>query len=110
MSDQKKVDAVSSAEMAARRRLAEPVAAMDRAAEREADKGLKVPPVAMAPPVEPSPAYRPYRVMLDPETQRLYTEVIDKQTGDVLLRIPPAYVPPEEELDGAATERREVEL
>lgn len=37
-------------------------------------------------------AIRPYRVTLDPETSRLTTEVVDTQTGEVLLRIPPESV------------------
>lgn len=110
MSDQKPVEAVSSSESAARRRVAEPVPPMDRVADREADKNVKVPPVAVKPPVEPSPAFRPYRVLLDPETQRLFTEVLDTSTGDVLLRIPAGYVPPDDEADEVGPERREVEL
>jgi len=32
-----------------------------------------------------------YRVNLNPNTGRLTTEVLDKITGDVILRIPPEY-------------------
>lgn len=110
MSDRKQIEAISSVEQAAARRLPEPVPPMDRAADREADRNVKVPPVAVKPPVEPSPAFRPYRVLLDPETQRLFTEVLDTSTGDVLLRIPAGYVPPEEETAAEAGQRREVEL
>lgn len=40
---------------------------------------------------EPIP---PYRVNLDPGTGRLSTEVLNIETGEVILRIPPAYVDP----------------
>ena len=33
-----------------------------------------------------------YRVNLNPDTGRLMTEVLDKTTGDVILRIPPEYL------------------
>ncbi|CBS91048.1 hypothetical protein [Azospirillum lipoferum] len=40
---------------------------------------------------EPKHAVRPYRVNLDPGTSRLYTEVLDTATGDVIMRIPASY-------------------
>jgi uncharacterized FlaG/YvyC family protein len=40
---------------------------------------------------EPKHAVRPYRVNLDPDTRRLYTEVLDTATGDVIMRIPASY-------------------
>ena len=36
-------------------------------------------------------ATRPYRVNLDPGTCRLYTEVLDTATGEVIMRIPAGY-------------------
>ncbi len=41
-------------------------------------------------------AIQPYRVHLDPATRRLYTDVIDMETGEVIMRIPPTYVDPAE--------------
>jgi len=38
---------------------------------------------------------QPYRVNLDPDTRRLYTEVLDTETGDVIMRIPARYADPE---------------
>lgn len=38
---------------------------------------------------------QPYRVNLDPDTRRLYTEVLDTETGDVIMRIPASYADPE---------------
>lgn len=40
---------------------------------------------------EPKHAVRPYRVNLDPGTSRLYTEVLDTATGEVIMRIPAKY-------------------
>ena len=40
---------------------------------------------------EPKHATRPYRVNLDPDTRRLYTEVLDTATGEVIMRIPAGY-------------------
>lgn len=53
---------------------------------------------------KPAPAepVRPYRVTLDPGTRHLYTEVLDRRTGEVVLRIPPRYVDPESLLDPEA--------
>ncbi|TWA59804.1 hypothetical protein FBZ82_12246 [Azospirillum brasilense] len=48
---------------------------------------------------EPIP---PYRVNLDPGTGRLSTEVLNIETGEVILRIPPAYVDPSD-LTGTST-------
>lgn len=101
MSEKKPVEAISSSEPTARVRSPEPVAMMGRTQERRAE-GPEPPPV----PVEPSPAFRPYRVLLDPETRRLFTEVIDTRTGNVLLRIPPGYAP-SEALDESS---KEIEL
>ncbi|WP_207477333.1 flagellar protein FlaG [Arenibaculum pallidiluteum] len=50
------------------------------------------------------PQVRPYRVSLDPDTKRLTTEVLDRETGEVILRIPPRYVDPEDALDRDAGE------
>lgn len=41
--------------------------------------------------VEAKHAARPYRVNLDPDTRRLYTEVLDTATGEVIMRIPAGY-------------------
>jgi hypothetical protein len=38
---------------------------------------------------------QPYRVQLDPDTHRLFTEVIDTASGDVIMRIPQTYVLPD---------------
>lgn len=106
MSEQKSVEAVSSSESSARLRLSEAASSTTRTQD-----GPPSEPVATAPPVEPSPAFRPYRVLLDPETRRLVTEVIDTRTGNVLLRIPPGYVSADEIADaGGMVQRREVEL
>ncbi|CAO3437416.1 hypothetical protein [Azospirillum doebereinerae] len=40
-------------------------------------------------------AVQPYRVNLDPDTRRLYTEVLDTQTGAIIMRIPAGYTDPE---------------
>ncbi len=37
---------------------------------------------------------QPYRVNLDPDTRRLYTEVLDTETGAVIMRIPASYTDP----------------
>ncbi|HYG86982.1 MAG TPA: hypothetical protein VD978_12050 [Azospirillum sp.] len=61
-----------------------------------------------------------YRVQMNPDTRRLYTEVLDQETGEVIVRIPATYVDPAEsaeaapqnaeaEEDGAAPRVREVE-
>lgn len=65
-----------------------------RQEEQEAD-------AAARPPGRPAPAepVRPYRVTLDPGTRQLYTEVLDRRTGEVVLRIPPRYVDPESLVD-----------
>jgi uncharacterized FlaG/YvyC family protein len=39
-----------------------------------------------------------YRVNLDANTGRLSTELLDSDTGDVILRIPPTYVDPADSL------------
>ena len=39
----------------------------------------------------------PYRVNLEPGTGRLSTEVLNTHTGEVILRIPPAYADPAED-------------
>ncbi|MDQ2105093.1 hypothetical protein [Azospirillum isscasi] len=52
----------------------------------------------------------PYRVNLDPGTGRLSTEVLDTHTGEVILRIPPAYGDPAEDAaeDGGRPKAPEV--
>lgn len=107
MSEKKSVEGISSSESATRMRLPEPAIVTNRTLEaREKD-----PPAPAPPPIEPSPAFRPYRVLLDPETRRLFTEVIDTRTGNVLLRIPPGYASPEEKAaDAGITPRQEIEL
>jgi hypothetical protein len=65
-----------------------------RPEEREADAAAR----PSAGPVPPEPV-RPYRVTLDPGTRQLYTEVLDRRTGEVVLRIPPRYVDPENLVD-----------
>ncbi|MFV3076833.1 hypothetical protein [Niveispirillum fermenti] len=109
MSDPKAIEPVSGPD-AARRRPAEPMVPIVRSSEKREREAPEPPPAPVSVP-EPSPAFRPYRVMLDPETRRLFTEVIDTRTGNVLLRIPPGYVPSEEGAGDAGTSgRREVEL
>ncbi|HYH20719.1 MAG TPA: flagellar protein FlaG [Azospirillum sp.] len=46
-------------------------------------------------------AIRPYRVKLNPETNRLVTEVLDTETGAVIMRIPPTYVDPAQRAEEA---------
>lgn len=109
MSDPKAIEPVSGPD-AARRRPAEPMVPIVRLPETRERDAPELPPAA-ASASEPSPAFRPYRVLLDPETRRLFTEVIDTRTGNVLLRIPPGYVPPEDGAgDAGGSGRREVEL
>lgn len=91
MSERKSVEGVTAAEPAARPRVAERVVTETRTREAREEQEPDPPP----PPIEPSLAYRPYRVQLDPETSRLFTEVLDPRTGGVLLRIPPGYSPSE---------------
>ncbi|MFM2045419.1 MAG: hypothetical protein RLY86_3995 [Pseudomonadota bacterium] len=93
MSERKPVEGVQPAEGPPLLRPPERAAVEARArAIREEGEPQPPPP---PPPVEPSPAYRPYRVQLDPETSRLFTDVLDPRTGGVLLRIPPGYAPSE---------------
>jgi len=40
-------------------------------------------------------AVQPYRVNLDPDTRRLYTEVLDTETGAIIMRIPAGYTEPD---------------
>jgi hypothetical protein len=47
-------------------------------------------------------AVQPYRVNLDPDTRRLYTEVLDTETGAIIMRIPAGYADPD--ADGSAAE------
>ncbi|PWC35165.1 flagellar protein FlaG [Azospirillum sp. TSO22-1] len=42
-----------------------------------------------------------YRVRMNPDTRRLYTEVLDQETGEVIVRIPATYVDPAESADAA---------
>lgn len=72
-----------------------------RAAQAEAAKPTEVVEEARAPAESdnrsrPDPI-PPYRVNLDPGTGRLSTEVLDTHTGEVILRIPPAYTDPVED-------------
>ncbi|MFC7335252.1 hypothetical protein [Rhodocista pekingensis] len=108
MSERKPVEGVSASEAATKMRLPERVVTEARTREAREEKPPEPPP----PPIEPSPSYRPYRVQLDPETSRLFTEVIDPRTGHVLLRIPPSYVPSDEtsEPPDARAVRKEIEL
>lgn len=108
MSERKTVEGVAAAEAATKMRLPERVTTESRTREAREENPPEPPP----PPVEPSPSYRPYRVQLDPETSRLFTEVIDPRTGHVLLRIPPSYVPPDEAsgTDGVMPAKKEITL
>lgn len=72
-----------------------------RAAQAEAAKPTEVVEETRAPAESdnrsrPDPI-PPYRVNLDPGTGRLSTEVLDTHTGEVILRIPPAYTDPAED-------------
>lgn len=94
-------------------------AAADAAAElqrRRMEKARESKEAKEAPPEEPARTpvaesarkeeIRPYRVSLDPETSRLTTEVVDTETGRVLLRIPPRAVftmPEPDPTDGSGT-------
>ncbi|MBK1840860.1 hypothetical protein JHL17_25995 [Azospirillum sp. YIM B02556] len=65
-----------------------------RAAQAETTKPAEVVErAAKADPAEAEAkhATRPYRVNLDPDTRRLYTEVLDTATGEVIMRIPAGY-------------------
>ncbi|MGQ9369347.1 hypothetical protein [Azospirillum sp. ST 5-10] len=42
------------------------------------------------------PMVQPYRVNLEGGTGRMYTEVLDTATGDVIMRIPAGYRSPDE--------------
>jgi len=107
MTDRKPVEGVGPAEAATRPRIAERVVTEARTREAREEQPPDPPP----PPIEPSPAFRPYRVQLDPETSRLFTEVLDPRTGSVILRIPPGYAPSEEaESRDADPGKREVKL
>ncbi|MBP2308114.1 hypothetical protein GBZ48_11685 [Azospirillum melinis] len=68
---------------AAQAETAKPVEAAERA-QQAAGK-------ADASEAEAKHAARPYRVNLDPDTRRLYTEVLDTATGEVIMRIPAGY-------------------
>lgn len=103
MSDAKKVEAIGAATAP---RVAERVTTESRTREAREEREPDPPP----PPIEPSPAFRPYRVQLDPQTSRIFTEVIDQQTGQVLLRIPPGYAPPPELEAQEPQPRKEIEL
>jgi len=87
MSERKPLEAVAPVKPAPLRPIAESVATEART--RAAREAREPDPAPL--PIEPSPAHRPYRVQLDPETSRLFTEVLDPRTGGVLLRIPPGY-------------------
>lgn len=70
-----------------------------RAAQAEAEKPTEVvEETARAAEAELSSRsdIQPYRVNLDPETARLYTEVVDTETGAIIMRIPAAYVAADE--------------
>lgn len=109
MSERKPVEAVSAASQANAPRVAERVVAEARTREAREEREPDPPPA----PVEPSPAFRPYRVQLDPETSRLFTEVVDQRTGQVITRIPAGYkATTDEDGDGPGgrTPAREVKL
>ncbi|MCW2239868.1 hypothetical protein [Azospirillum canadense] len=86
-----------------------------RAAQAESNNPTEVvEPAAAGAGAESEPqraAIPPYRVQLDPDTLRLSTEVLDTATGEVILRIPPTYVDPQDALDVAPdpASQREVE-
>ncbi|PGH58539.1 hypothetical protein CRT60_05140 [Azospirillum palustre] len=69
---------------AAQAETAKPVEAVERAQKTAAAK-------TDAADAEAKHAARPYRVNLDPDTRRLYTEVLDTATGEVIMRIPAGY-------------------
>ncbi len=63
----------------------------------------------------PRAEIQPYRVQLDPGTSRIYTEVLNTETGEVIMRIPPTYVDPllhpgEPEEDGGSPPAAEGEM
>ncbi len=101
MREAKPIEPVSGSDPSRLYRLVrvEPLARADEA--RGADTAREEP--AAAPP-EPSSERRPYRVVLDRQTQRIFIEVIDPRTGDILLRIPPGYALQEEPADSPSRE------
>jgi hypothetical protein len=60
---------------------------------------------AEAPTIPPQEQIQPYRVQLDPDTHRLYTEVLDTSSGDVIMRIPPNYAGPADPADPIGEEQ-----
>lgn len=103
MTDTKPIEGVSASEKAAATRQHRPEAP----ARADEAKPVEAAKEAAASVNEPSNDVRPYRVVLDPETRRIFTEVIDPRTGDVLLRIPPGYIQPD---DPADISSKEIEL
>lgn len=80
-----------------RARIEERVAEKQRA--QPVQSGTAVDAAARTEAAEP---IRPYRVTLDPRTSQLYTEVLNTDTGEVVLRIPPTYVEPDNPVDTTA--------
>lgn len=103
MTEPKPIDGVSASEKIAATRPPRPEAPLrpDEAKPAEAAKE------GSASAAEPSSEARPYRVVLDPETSRIFTEVINPHTGEVILRIPPGYSVRDEPAD---TSSKEIEL
>ncbi|SMH62972.1 hypothetical protein [Azospirillum agricola] len=87
-------DVIAEARQRQMDRLKAAQAANDKPAEvvEGADKGQQA---GIPPRNPPRDDIQPYRVQLDPETQRLHTEVLDTETGRVIMRIPPTYVEPD---------------
>ncbi|WP_029008751.1 hypothetical protein [Azospirillum halopraeferens] len=70
-----------------------------RAAQAETTNPVEVvEPAEKTDPAEIAPrkAIQPYRVSLDGATGRLHTEVLDTETGAVIMRIPAGYAEPED--------------
>lgn len=68
------------------------------------ERGEKSEETTTAPRREPIPP--PYRVNLD-DAGRLTTEVLDTETGEIIMRIPPTYVDPAEHAEAAAEVKSE---
>jgi hypothetical protein len=103
MSDPKPIEAVSASEKAVSARPPRP----EVPHRQEEAKPAEAAKEGAASAAEPSSEVRPYRVVLDPETTRIFTEVINPHTGEVILRIPPGYSPREEPADISS---KEIEL
>lgn len=95
-------DVIAEARLRQAERLQAAQAENDKSTEvvEGADKGQQagIPPRQPSPSRQGSPSgddIKPFRVKLDPDTRRIYTEVLDTDTGAVIMRIPASYADPE---------------